>query len=252
MSSIDPTILLAGSFIALLAGFVQGCTGFGMALIAAPALLLIHPPEFVTPTVILLSTINTSYVAYSARRHIRFRMVGPLALGALFGIPAGIWALHHTNEVWLKIALGAFVVTFAVTLLLGWRKPIARAMPAMVPVGMLSGFCGGSSSMGGPPVILFLANQDTERDVFRGNIVTYFLCINLWAIANFLWRGDIRIEIVQQVAIFVPAVLLGSFTGVRTAPHVPNELFKKIAMAAAAIMGMVLLVTNLYRLYHGG
>ena len=251
LPSIEWPILLAGSGIAFLAGFVQGCTGFGMALIAAPALLFLYPPTFVTPTVILLSTINTAYVAFSARRHIRARIVAPLALGAVFGIPMGIWALHHTNEVWLKIVLGAFVVTFALTLLSGWRKPIARALPAMVPVGMLSGFCGGSSSMGGPPVILFLANQDTDRDVFRGNIVTYFLLINLYAIANFYFRGDISGDIVRQVAVFVPAVLMGSFTGVRTAPHVPNELFKNIAMAAAAIMGTVLLLTNLYRLARG-
>ncbi len=251
MLSMDWIILLVGSAIAFLAGFVQGYTGFGMALIAAPALLFLYPPEFVTPTVILLSTVNTAYVAYNARRHVRLRIVGPLVVGAFFGIPAGVWALHHTNEVWLKIALGAFVLAFALTLLSGWRKPVARAVPAMIPVGMLSGFSGGASSMGGPPVILFLANQDTDRDAFRGNIVCYFLIINLWAIANFLWRDDISTDIVRQVVIFVPAVLLGSFTGVRTAPHVPNELFKKIAMGAAAIMGFVLLATNLYRLFHG-
>lgn len=250
MADVTWPILCAGSLVACMAGFVQGCTGFGMALIAAPALMLFLPPSSVVPTVILLSTLNTAYVAFSARRHVRLHIVGPLAAGAFFGIPAGIWALNHANPYWLKAVLGAFVLAFAITLLLGWSRPLARATAAMVPVGMLSGFCGGASSMGGPPVILFLANQDTDRDTFRGNIVCYFLIINLWAIVNFLARGGISTSVVQQVAVFVPAVLMGSFTGVRIAPHVPNALFKKVAMSAAGVMGFILLATNLYQLLH--
>ncbi|MDQ1256532.1 MAG: uncharacterized protein QG656_1128, partial [Candidatus Hydrogenedentes bacterium] len=163
------TGLFVGFAIAFIAGMTQGCTGFGLALVAAPCMMLVLDPRIVVPSVVLLSTVNTALVAYDARRHIRLWLVVPLALGGIVGFPFGAHALTALNASTIKVFVGIFVILFATALLAGWRKPLPMKTPFLLPVGVAGGFLGGCTSMGGPPVILFLSNQDLPKDAFRGN-----------------------------------------------------------------------------------
>ena len=238
------TIWAVGIVVFCVAGLVQGCTGFGMALVAAPCLMLLMPPVTAVCTIVLMSTVNTFFVAMHARRHIRVRLVGPLALGGVMGIPFGIWTLQVVDPPLIKVLVGAFVMAFALLLLSGWRRPLEHPRWSLIPVGMASGLLGGSTSMGGPPVILFLANQETPKDAFRGNISCYFFTVNCFGIAMFLAKGLLEAQVALQAAVFLPAMLLGTYGGVALAKRVPEGLFRKVVMIGVALMGLVLLATN--------
>lgn len=241
----DVTELAVGSIVFCFAGLVQGCTGFGMALVAAPCLMLTLPPTVAVPTIILLSGLNTLLVALEGRRHINPRLVGPLALGGAVGIRVGIYALEVVNPTVLKAFVGVFVFGFALVLLAGWRKPLEDPKWALIPVGLAGGFLGGSTSMGGPPVILFLASQNTPKDIFRGNIACYFFVTNCFGIGMMLMRGLITGHIVGRAAVYVPFTLLGTYLGVKLARRVPEEMFRMAVMVGLAIMGLVLFVSNI-------
>jgi len=238
------TIWPVGIVVFCFAGLVQGCTGFGMALVAAPCLMLLMPPARAVCTIVLMSTLSALFVATQARQHIRVRLVGPLALGGVVGMPFGIWTLQAVDPPLLKTLVGAFVTAFALLLLSGWRRPIAAPRWSLIPVGMASGLLGGSTSMGGPPVILFLANQETPKDAFRGNISCYFFTVNCFGIMMFLAKGLIDAQVAFQAAVFLPAMLLGTYSGVALAKRVPEALFRKVVMIGVAVMGLVLLATN--------
>lgn len=236
-----------GALVAAAAGLAQGCTGFGLALIAAPSLMFILPPTLVVPTVVVLSTLNTFIVAWDARRHVRFRMVGPLALGGFIGIPLGITALLHLPDALIKVFVGLFVTAFSLAMLRGWKKPLRHGdrPKVLIPVGIMSGFFGGSTSMGGPPVVLFLANQDTQKNIFRANVVTYFLTINIYSIALFTAIGQITWSLAGQLAVLIPAMLLGTYIGIRYAHRIPEQRFQRIAMGIVLAMGLLLFFTNI-------
>jgi len=236
---------IAGSITLFVAGMVQGCTGFGLALVAAPCLMLAMPPTMVVPLLVLMSTVNSMVVAFDARRHIRPRLVIPLALGGVMGLPLGILALRAIDAQALKMGVGLFVAAFAGALLAGWRKPVRNRPLTLVPVGMASGFLGGSTSMGGPPAILFLANQGTPKDVFRGSIVCYFFTVNCFAIAMFASRGMITTHTLGNAALIAPGMLLGTFVGVRLSRRVSEAGFRRIVMIGLLIMGIVLFATSL-------
>ena len=238
------TIWPVGIVVFCFAGLVQGCTGFGMALVAAPCLMLLMPPVTAVCTIIMMSTVSTFFVAAHARRHIRVRLVGPLALGGVVGMPFGIWTLQVVHPPLLKALVGAFVTAFALLLLSGWRRPLEHPRWSLIPVGMAGGLLGGSTSMGGPPVILFLANQETPKDAFRGNISCYFFTVNCFAITMFLAKGLLDAQVALQATVFLPAMLLGTYGGVALAKRVPEGLFRKVVMIGVAMMGLVLLATN--------
>jgi uncharacterized protein len=243
------TVLAIGAIVMFFAGLVQGCTGFGLALVAAPCLLLLLPTTQVVPTVVLVSTINCFVLAMEARRHIRARIVAPLLAGALIGMPLGVHTLKVVNDTHLKVGVAIFVFAFACILLAGWRMPLGEGKRVMVPVGMLSGFIGGSTSMGGPPIVLFLANKDTPKDLFRANLVCYFFLLNTTAICTFFLKGLLTWSVAGRAGAFMLTMLTGTCVGVALSRRLPEERFRKLAMVLAACAGILLFVTNVGKLF---
>lgn len=242
------TVLLIGAVAALVSGFVQGCTGFGMGLIAASALMLFLQPVEAVPIVLLMSTVNTSVAAVQARQHIRFGLVAPIALGALIGMPLGIYALKSLDADLFKVFVGGFVLCFALLLLSGWRKALPDRFHVLAPLGVVSGFLGGSTSMSGPPIILFLANQQTPKDIFRASLLAYFFTLNCLALVVFRFSGLLSGQAFRYAALFMIPMLLGTFAGMRLVRHVPEALFRKIAIFIVAIMGVTLLAAGIQAL----
>ncbi|HDP36045.1 MAG TPA: sulfite exporter TauE/SafE family protein [Candidatus Hydrogenedentes bacterium] len=176
------TGIIIGSFAAFTAGLAQSCLGFGMALIMAPCIMLIIEPRAVVPTVLLMSITNTFLIALKSHPHIKWRLLLPLSAGGLVGFSFGLRALLMLDSDNARLVIGMLVLIFTAVLWSGWRWPLPETPWMLTPVGMLSGFTGGATSISGPPVVLFLANQNTPRDTFRANLVCYFFIINCYGI----------------------------------------------------------------------
>lgn len=238
------TGMLVGLGAFCLAGLIQGCTGFGSALVAAPCLLMYFEPTFVVPIITLMSLTNTSLVAFHARRHILPGLVGPLALGGVVGSPIGISLLGVLNPIWLKIGVAVFVVAFALVLLSGWSKPIRNPKCSLLPIGLVSGILGGTTGISGPPVILFLASQGTPKEVFRGNIACYFTVVSCMAIGVLTYKGLVNPAVLMKAGVFLPAMLAGTYFGVKLSRHVSEDHFRKGVVIGVGVMGLVLLITS--------
>ncbi len=241
------TELIAGAAVAIMAGLITGCTGFGMALVGAPAFMLFLAPAHVVPMVMLLSMIVILPVAWDARSHMRMKTVGPMVAGGYLGMPLGVAALYWIDGDIIRLIAGLFVAGFALLMLAGWRRPLKNPNHpgVLMPVGAASGLMAGSTSIGGPPIVLFLANQECEKKAFRANMVGFFLAVNLFALALIGFAGLITREVVHQMAVFLPAALLGPYGGIRLARHVPETLFHRIVMIGVFVMGITLIVNAL-------
>ncbi len=237
------TVLIVGSAALFVAGLAQGCTGFGMAILATPFLMLMMPPALAAPIIWILSTPNTMLVAWDARKYIRPGLFGPLAMGGMLGIPFGVTALERMDPSVLKLGVGLFTAAFAAALLAGWRRPLRDAAWIRGLVGLVSGFTGGSTSMGGPPIILFLSNQNTDKDVFRANIVCHFFLINCVAIGTAYWKGMLSTQLGIYALSFAPAMAVGTFLGMRLSRRVSEAGFQRLVVASALAMGLLLIVT---------
>ena len=241
----SPTLITVGIIVAFASGLVQGCTGFGMGLIASSSLMLFLPPREVIPIVLLMSTVNTALAVWPSRRHVSIRLLTPVTIGALAGLPLGVFALKAADPGLFKVCVGAFVTLFAIALLTGWKKPLPERLPILLPLGAVSGFLGSSTSMAGPPIILFLANQRTPKDVFRASLLAYFFILNCILLVVYPLTGLLTLTAVCRGAVLMPALLIGTFAGIRLSRHIPEQAFSRIAMAIVLIMGLMLLATGL-------
>lgn len=243
--------LLFGAVVAMAGGIVQGCAGFGLGLTVAPCLMLVLAPAVAVPTVLTLSIVNSLLVTLHAHRHLHRPTLIPLVIGGTVGTPIGIQILRLADANLIKVSAGIFVVFVAGAMIAGWSRPLRNPGRALIPVGILSGILGGSTSMGGPPVVLFLANQDTPKESFRASLISYFFFASCFAVLLQAAAGMYTRQVAMQSAAFIPPLLFGTFCGVALAQHVPEQAFRRAVLIGVACMGVVLLVSSLRALLSG-
>lgn len=225
-------------------GLVQACTGFGMALVVSPCLMLVLPATQAVALLLLVSLLNTGVVLSLCYRDVHKREVVALAAGGVAGLPVGTYVLTAFNGPLLKAVVGVVVVLFAIVLGRGWRIRLRRPEHSRVPIGLLSGLLAGSMGMGGPPVVLFLVNQETPRPAFRASLIAYFFALNIAALVLFSWEGLITPRVLGLAVGVVPALLVGTGLGLRAALVISEHWFRRASIGLIVTMGLVLFVIN--------
>lgn len=181
-------LLLAAAIICL-GSMVQTAFGFGMAVVAAPLLVLIHP-TLVPGPIVMAAMVQCMLMAWQNRKSLDGKGLGSAFIGRIPGSIAGAVLLALVSAQWLSIAVGV-VVLLGVVFSLGKFK--LRPTPkSMFWASVLSGFFGSSTSVGGPPMALLL--QHEKASAVRGNLAGYFIygcvvsLIVLAVIGRFGWQ----------------------------------------------------------------
>jgi uncharacterized protein len=238
------TILL-GMLIITIAGFTQGLTSFGFALLSMPILSSFIPLKVVIPIIVILSLFSNIAILFDCKKHIRMKQIWILILSSLVAAPFGALILRVANASYIKMFIGPFIVLFAVLLLSGVSFRVRNEKLAFVPVGLTSGLLNGSISLSGPPVALFLTNQGVEKHVFRANITAYALILNLITILTYGYTGMLNAEVVRYTVWFLPAMFGGVYLGSKALRFMSEKVFKKITLYLLIISGAWTLLTGL-------
>jgi uncharacterized membrane protein YfcA len=229
-------------FVVFFAAFVRGVSGFGFALVSAPALLLIWSPKSVVAINLLLGIPSSLFQLGYAFRGIDLRKILPLATGSLLGIPLGIYIIKEIAPSALKVLIGGLTLFFAIPLILGLGAAFRREWLASGIFGFLSGILSSSTSLGGPPVVLFVHNQKWRKEVIYSGLAVYFLFVCVCSIGAFLISGLIDMEAVVGAASLLPALLVGLGLGMVVFSRVNAELFRRFSIAvviAAGVLGVL-------------
>lgn len=134
------TSVTALSSCGLLAGFIQGLTAFGFALVAMPLLTLIIAIQQVVPIIVILSLVTNIGIWYDTKKSIDVKKYWLLIIASLLAAPIGTKLILILNPNTLKVIVGILITFFAITLLTGMNWKIRREKISFVLVGFL---CGG-------------------------------------------------------------------------------------------------------------
>jgi hypothetical protein len=212
------------------AALAQGLTGFGFALVAAPLFLLLMDPRSMVVLNIVVASVVCIMVVAQSWRYVSVRGMALIALASIFGVPLGGYLLLVASAEVLKLAIAALVVLFAIPLLLGYSRKFKSERLLSVVMGFISGVLKTSTSLSGPPVVLFLVNQGWPREMMRASLAAYFLFLGVVAIAWFAPTGLITGGLVLISVSVLPAAAAGFFVGIWLLPRVNAELYRRIAI----------------------
>lgn len=245
MLELPPTADLAWLFLAALsAGLARGFSGFGAALIFVPLASAVVGPQVAVPLLLVVDGVMSAGMIPAAARQAQRSEVMVMAIGAVFGVPAGVWLLANLEPSTIRWSIVLVVVILLGLLMSGRRYSGRPGTPLTVLVGLVSGVFSGAAQIGGPPVVAYWLGGDTPLPLIRANIVAYFVISTVLAAVGYIWGGLITSGVLLLAAVNAPLYGLGVWAGSRMFALASERTFRRISYAmigAAALAGMPVL-----------
>jgi len=231
--------------VVLLAAFIRGLAGFGFALVLAPVLLLILQPAAVVVINLSLMLLSNIVVIGHSHARIDFKRILPIALSSLLGIPLGVWIISVVAASFLKIFVGAIIISFAVLVASGIRITFTGERLSSGIAGFFSGILSSSTSLGGPPVVLFMQSQHWPKEIIHPSLAGYFMFLGSFALGALALSGNVHTETLMTAASLSPALLAGTSLGVFVFQRVNARFFGTISIAVVICAGLLGVISGL-------
>ena len=191
MAAAGTPLTLLAALAVLAAAALQSATGFGFALIAAPALLaLFEPVEAITSVLVFALLVNLLMLAGERRSlSVRAGDVALVLLTALPGLALGVLVLKSVDREGLQVVVGVSVMTAAAlaTLTLGAGREASAGGGGRVTgalAGMLAGVFTTATSVNGPPLVLWMLQAGRSAEEMRDSLSAVFVCLNVAGLAT--------------------------------------------------------------------
>src|SRR5260370_489521 len=156
--------------IAFAAGFIQGLTGFGSALVSIPLATFFVPLPFALAVFAVVDFANGLRLGLENPRNAVLGDIARMVPLMIVGIVTGTTLLVNLPRNASLIALGIFVLGYALYSLS--RRGPPRAVGRNW--AFLAGFCGGLSGTlygaGGPPYAIYLSHPPLSKEQFRATM----------------------------------------------------------------------------------
>lgn len=239
-----PSVLAGAIAIALVAAACQSLTGFGFALVMVPLLSLLWDVKLAVVTTTILGTAALIPLVVEAREHIRLWKVMPLIVGSIVGIPLGLLILDRIDPEALKIFVATVVIGASLIVYFAPRVRIGGSSPASpVAVGVLSGILRASTSMGGPPVILYTLSREPEAEEFRGTLLGFALPSSLMTVVGLGIVGRLTPKVAGTAAVALPAMALGLVAGAWLRARVDERLFRTVVLVVLVLTSIGVIIS---------
>ena len=239
-----PSVLAAAIGIAFLAASCQSLTGFGFALVMVPLLSLFWDVKLAVVTTTLLGTAALMPLVVEAWEHVRIWKVMPLVVGSMVGVPFGLLILDRIDPEALKIFVAAVVIGASLILYFAPRMRVGGSGPvAPVAVGVFSGILRASTSMGGPPVILYTLGREQEAEEFRATLLAFFVPSSLVTLLGLGIAGRLTPKVAGTAAVALPAMVLGLVAGIWLRARVDEELFRTLVLVVLVLSSIAVIIS---------
>jgi len=231
------------SFIFLLAGFVQGMTGFGSALVAIPLLSLSIDVKSAIPLCTLNSLVITGFLALRMKKHLDRDKILPLCLASIPGLIVGVTLLKKVSSANISIGLGVLLVAYSCySLLVRIRQ--RRLHPAWSYLaGFSSGAIGAAFSAGGPPAIIYATLSDWDKDEIKATLTGFFLFNSSMSATAHALSGLTTASVLSSFIYSAPCVFLGTVLGSHYYGRIEKRVYLRLIFTFLIFMGMMMIVT---------
>ena len=231
---------------AVIAGFVQGLSGFAFGLVAMSVWAWTVDPRLAAVLSTFGALTGQIIAAVTVRRGFDKRMLLPFVIGGLAGVPIGIWLLPRLDVVLFKACLGGLLVPWCLAMLFArnlpritWGGRIADGVS-----GFLGGICGGVGGFTGPIPTLWCTLRGMARDAQRSVVQNFNLSMLAVAFALQVGSGNVGMAMLPLLAIVAVCVLVPVLLGARLYIGISDVAFRQIVLGLLTLSGLALLAAT--------
>ena len=237
---VTPLEITLAIVLAMLGSIVQGSIGFGLAVVAAPILMMINP-VFVPGPMLLSASLLVALIAHRDRHAAIRRDVALGIVGRVLGTLPAAYALAIMPARYYSLLFAALVLLAVGLSMSGWH--IAPTPRNVIAAAMLSGFVGTVASLGGAPMALVYQREEGPR--VRATMSSIFIVGTVASIVGLWVAGKFGpVELVLGL-LMMPGIALGFAISRYTARYIDGARFRPALLVVSAASGVAILVRTL-------
>ncbi|HWB51638.1 MAG TPA: sulfite exporter TauE/SafE family protein [Stellaceae bacterium] len=234
-------LVLTGAFA------VRSAAGFGAVLIAIPLLAFVLPVSTAVSVTTVLTAITSIHQVSRDWRRVDWRQFTLMAFYSAIGIGLGFYFINLLDPHALQRALGVFLILYSLYSLvvanappvfpLRWRGALAAG------TGVAGGLLGTLFGAGvGPIYVVYFSALRMEREAFRVTMSTVVLLGGVARIAGYARLGFYEGSNLVLIAIGLPLVVVGSWSGNRMVRRLDPRRFTRLVGGLILLSGVALLL----------
>lgn len=238
------TVIAAG---AIVAGFVQGLSGFAFGLVAMSIWAWTVEPRLAATLAVFGALTGQVIAAVTVRRGFDWGRLTPFLAGGLVGVPIGLWLLPRLDVPLFKAFLGTLLVVWCPAMLAAARLPRVTAGGRVgdVLAGTAGGVMGGVGGFAGAVPTLWCLLRGFERDAARAVVQNFNLAMLSVAFIGYLASGFVTLAMAPLLGLVAVAVLVPVLLGARVYIGLSEQAFRRIVLVLLTLSGIALLVSSL-------
>ena len=229
---------------ALLAGVVQGITGFGGGIIT----MLIFPYFFsiqlgagITGS---LGIALCAFVAIRYRRELKVKMALMPALLYIVVSSTVISLAMDVDPALIKKAFGGFLILLAIYYLFVSKSVQNRKLSIGMSIVCIaiSAACDGLFGIGGPLMVLYFMSMTTSTHEYLGTIQLFFWFNSVYNTAFRFYKGILLPEHLIFIAFGVIGILAGGVIAGKVVDKLNADTMRKLIYAMIGVSGVLNLI----------
>ncbi len=250
------------AIILILGSLIQSAAGFAFGMFAIPLLMFIgYEPYQAIAMISLCGGIQTAVGLYTLRKHVEWKQIPALIAMSILTVPLGVWVLATLLKDFgpdgVKQIFG--IIILAGLLVQIWCK--VSQHEKLHPIwGLgasgLSGFIGGISGMGAPPIVMWVHAHNWSNQRSRATIWAFFtglvpLQIGFlfyrfngpeYQTAPGFWQNNVVTALITA-AILSPVMILGIIPGLWIGHRIPKPRLRQISYAIILIISIIAIIS---------
>ncbi|MDR6600964.1 putative membrane protein YfcA [Achromobacter deleyi] len=242
------TLYLVVAAGAVVAGFVQGLSGFAFGLVAMSFWVWAVDPKVAATLTVFGGLLGQLIAAFSVRRGFKWNQLLPFVLGGIAGIPVGVWLLPLVDANTFKIGLGVILLIWCPAMLFAQRIPKidAGGRLADAVAGLAGGVLGGFGGFTGVIPTLWCVLRGFPREEQRAIIQNFNLAMLIVIMGTYIATGLVTKATLPLFAIVAPAMLIPTFLGMRMYKGISDLRFRQIVLGLLTASGLMMLTSGLW------
>ena len=242
----DVQFILTISMIIFAASLIQAVTGFGFALVAAPFLTFVMGPKDAVIFLLFSGMFMKSIMLVKTWKAGNLGQVIPLFVGSLLGALPGAYFLKIASVNSVKIVIGLSLLLATAALIKNFKFQLVHKRLAQLGYGLVSGFCGATAGLNGPPIVCYYLNENLPKELMRANLVRFFLLGNAGTLMlSYFWGSFHPAEMINITLLSIPAMVVGWALGERLFYKINAVLFKRLVIGTVFASAFVTLVSGI-------
>jgi len=224
------------------AGWVQGVSGFGSAMIAIPLLTLLIDIKMAVPLCSLASTVIATYMTLQLRHSFDLKKIGPLCIGSVPGIAVGATFLKTVPSHIIQALMGVFLIGYGLYNLFFIIPPKRLHRRWGYLAGFLTGAIGAALSAGGPPTIIYTTLNNWTKDEIKATLSGFFCFSSYIVVFAHLISGVTSPTVLKTFLFSGPFILLGTALGAYCYRFFKKDFYLKVVFGCLIVMGAMMIL----------